>query len=186
MSSSIYHFSGPPVPYAEVTSSIMKDESPYFTLPYTTFRACPIRVQRSTVEYLRGVPVNDWPRQMGLPLMEMFRHLRCCVLLLLEDENPGLHVVLRDPECYEEFRDGLSPNFLTADDDEIVDYLRGHHPALDARLRCPGQRWRILLALRNVYFPFLMNPALQDGYMGEEEIGRVDPAVSGDTEITIT
>ncbi|KAI0188660.1 hypothetical protein EV127DRAFT_433984 [Xylaria flabelliformis] len=156
-----------------------KRRASYFDHPLTTFRALHINVQTTTKDYLRGAPAEEWARGLGLPIPQMFFHLRICVLLLLEFENPGLRTILRDEEFYEDFKTGLSRNNLAPDSDfvqEVMDW----HPALDARLRSAGQRWLIALACHKVDFPSVME---NEATMFENV--RVGPNVSEDKEIDL-
>ncbi|KAI0467647.1 hypothetical protein F4859DRAFT_493142 [Xylaria cf. heliscus] len=132
-----------------------KRKATYFDPPFTSFRALPTEVKLSTLSYLRGEPVMEWARNLGLPLMDMFWYFRCCVLLLCEDENSGLSAVLHDPVAYARFRDGLNPNFLAPDDD-FVQSVRAQNRCLDVRLQDPYQRLRLVFAFRTVDFPAIM------------------------------
>ncbi|KAI1747176.1 hypothetical protein F4782DRAFT_449419 [Xylaria castorea] len=169
-----------------------KRKTAYFGPPFTRFQALSNDAQQSTHNYLRGDPATNWAVDLGLPLMDMFRDLRCCVLLLCEDENPGLRAVLRDPVAYARFRDGLNPNFLAPDGD-FVRGVRELSPGLDARLRDPYQRWRIVLAFRTVDFPAVVEEsesegegedAVADGENWDEETIGVDSLGSGDLEMS--
>ncbi|KAI0438604.1 hypothetical protein F4803DRAFT_85695 [Xylaria telfairii] len=121
----------------------------------SNFQMLPLNMQRRALSYLRGDAATGWAHDVGLPLMDMFQQLRACVLLLCEDENPALaRDVLRDADAYARFRDGLNPNFL-APDDEFVRSVRAENACLDARLKDPYQRWKIVLAFRTVDFPAL-------------------------------
>ncbi|KAI0451386.1 hypothetical protein F5B21DRAFT_487371 [Xylaria acuta] len=169
------------------TAATTKRKIAYFNPPFTSFQTLPFDVQLSTLSYLRGQPATDWARDLGLPLLDMFRHLRCCVLLFCEDENPALPAVLRDPVAYARFRDGLNPNFLAPDDD-FVQSVRGRNPCLDARLKNPHQRWRIVLAFRTVDFPAVMEgkgeEAMSGGEDRDEEKMRDDSLGLGDLDMT--
>ncbi|RYC53618.1 hypothetical protein CHU98_g12590 [Xylaria longipes] len=165
-----------------------RDTAAYFDSASTRFQALPIDAQLSTLSYLQGDPAMDRARDLGLPLMDMFRCLWYCVLLLCEDENPALRSVLRDPVLYARFRDGLNSNFLAPDDD-FVQSARAQNPCLDARLKDPYQRWRIILAFRTVDFPAVAEKgegedAMSGGEKGDEEKIEVDSSGLGDMEMS--
>lgn len=169
----------PPTSSSNNSTKRKASNSSDFATAATNFQMLPLNVQLRTLNYLRGDPATGWAYDLGLPLMDMFQQLRACVLLLCEDENPALaRDVLRDGAAYARFRDGLNPNFL-APDDEFVQSVRAGNACLDARLKDPYQRWRIVLAFRTVDYPALLGEE-EGRELGEEDMASDDDAAGGE------
>ncbi|KAI3319545.1 hypothetical protein HD806DRAFT_548118 [Xylariaceae sp. AK1471] len=151
---------------------------------FSSFENLRPSVQSATQGYLRGEAMTDSTENMDMPLMDMFLHLRLCVLLLCEYENPLLHKITRSPTKYAMFRDGLNKNFLEKDDD-FVRKARAENPKLNLRLNRLSERLRIVFAFQTVNFPAIM----AGGQDTDSDVGdgarkrKVDCIMLEDTEM---
>jgi hypothetical protein len=112
-------------------------------------------VQMATDCYIRGEVVTGLAQSMHMPLMDLFLHLRLCVLLLCESENPRFQEITRSSTKYAMFRNGLNKNFLEKDD-QFVRKVRAENPKLDLRLNRWSERLRIVFAFQTINFPAIM------------------------------
>ncbi|CAJ2508708.1 Uu.00g137340.m01.CDS01 [Anthostomella pinea] len=81
--------------------------------------------------YLSEVPLDYLSQHLDMPLIDLIPRMQLYVVLHCENENAGLDQTLKDPVSYAKFCNGLSPNFMKADDDT---HLRPESPeSLDSR-----------------------------------------------------
>ncbi|CAJ2512480.1 Uu.00g054950.m01.CDS01 [Anthostomella pinea] len=102
--------------------------------------------------YLSQVPLDYLSYNLDVPLVDLIPRMQLYVVLFCENDNAGLlDKILKDAVSYAKFCNGLSPNFMEADDEFVV-AVRAEHGALDARMADPLQRHQIRLAFRNTNF----------------------------------